>query len=71
MSGLELPRELDRRGHNIPIIFITALEDDTVRDRVLSQGAVECLFKPFREADLIKALDSAIPVNNTKSEREP
>ena len=69
MSGLELPRELDRRGHNIPIIFITALEDDTVRDRVLSQGAVECLFKPFCEADLIKALDSAIPVNNTKLER--
>jgi FixJ family two-component response regulator len=59
MSGPDLQRELARRGHKIPIIIITALEDDTVRNRLLSQGAVECLFKPFIEADLIKALDAA------------
>jgi FixJ family two-component response regulator len=68
MSGPDLQRELERRGRRIPIIFITAPEDDTVRHRLLSQGAVECLFKPFIEADLIKALEAAIPVNNRTSE---
>jgi FixJ family two-component response regulator len=68
MSGPDLQRELERRGHNIPFIIMTALEDDTVRDRLLSQGAVECLFKPFSEADLIKALDAVIPVNRTTSQ---
>jgi FixJ family two-component response regulator len=68
MSGLDLQRELERRGHRIPIIFITALDDETVRHRLLSHGAVECLFKPFSETDLIKALDAATPTNNTKLE---
>jgi len=68
MSGLELQRELERRGHRIPIIIMTALEDDTVRQRLLSQGAVECLFKPFSEVDLIKALDAAIQISHTTLE---
>jgi FixJ family two-component response regulator len=68
MSGPDLQRELERRGHRIPIIFITALEKETVYHRLLLQGAVECLFKPFTETDLIKALDAAVPVNNTTLE---
>jgi FixJ family two-component response regulator len=68
MSGLDLQRELERRGHRIPIIIITALEDDTARHRLLSQAAVECLSKPFSEADLIKALDAAIPAKHTTLE---
>jgi FixJ family two-component response regulator len=68
MSGPDLQRELERRGHRIPIIFITAVEDQTVRHRLLLQGAVGCLFKPFSETDLIKALDAAIPVSNTTLE---
>ena len=64
MSGPELQRELARRGHRIPIIFITAMGDDTIRHRLLAQGAVDCLFKPFIEADLIKALDAAIPTRH-------
>jgi len=67
MSGPDLQRELERRGHRIPIIFITALEDDTVRDRLLSQGAIECLSKPYIEADLIKALDAVIPIDHANS----
>jgi FixJ family two-component response regulator len=65
ISGPDLQRELQRRGHRIPIIFMTAVEDEAVRHRLLSQGAVECLFKPFCEADLIRALGGAIPVNYT------
>src|ERR1700722_394345 len=68
MSGLDLQRELERRGYRIPIIFITALDDEAVRPRLLLQGALQCLFKPFIETDLIKALDAAIPVNNTRLE---
>jgi FixJ family two-component response regulator len=59
MSGPELQRELSRRGHAIPIIFITAHADDTVRPSVLAQGAVECLLKPFSDTALIGALDAA------------
>ena len=40
----------------IPIVFITAQRDETMRPRLLEQGAVECLFKPFSDAALQKAL---------------
>ena len=60
MSGLDLQRELRRRGHAIPIVFITAYGDKAVRPRVLQQGAVECLFKPFSDTDLLEALRKAL-----------
>ena len=60
MSGLDLQRELRRRRHAIPIVFVTACGDRTVRLRVLQQGAVECLFKPFSENDLLEALHKAL-----------
>jgi FixJ family two-component response regulator len=59
MTGLELQRELSARGREIPIVFITAQADETVRARALEQGAVECLFKPFSDAALIEALSAA------------
>ena len=60
MTGLELQQELTRRRRNIPIVFITAHADRTVRPRVLEQGAVECLFKPFSEAALLDAVTAAL-----------
>ena len=60
MSGPDLQAELIRRQHDIPIVFITANGDQTVRPRLLAQGAVECLFKPFGEAALLDALDAAL-----------
>jgi len=60
MSGLELQRELTRRRHAIPIVFITAHGDETDRPRLLAQGAVACLFKPFSEAALLEALQAAL-----------
>jgi FixJ family two-component response regulator len=60
MSGPELRRELVLRGQPIPVIFITAHPDRTVRPRLLGAGAVECLFKPFSEQDLRAALDTAL-----------
>jgi FixJ family two-component response regulator len=60
MSGPDLQRELGRRQQNIPIVFITANRDDTVRPRALEAGAVECLFKPFSETALLGALNAAL-----------
>ena len=60
MSGPDLQRELKRRQKNIPIIFITAQRNETLRPQVLQQGAVECLFKPFSESALQQALNLAL-----------
>jgi FixJ family two-component response regulator len=60
MTGLDLQRELTLRRQNIPIVFITAEGDETIRPRVLERGAVECLFKPFSETALLEALKAAL-----------
>ena len=60
MSGPELQRELIRRGYSIPTIFITARADEYARSELLSQGAVDCLFKPFSDQALSAALDAAL-----------
>jgi FixJ family two-component response regulator len=60
MCGPDLQRELTFRRQEIPIVFITAHGDETIRPRVLEQGAVECLFKPFSETALREALNAAL-----------
>jgi len=62
MSGPDLQQELKRRRQEIPIVFITADGDKTVRSRLLAQGAVECLFKPFSETALLYALNVALRI---------
>jgi FixJ family two-component response regulator len=61
MSGPELYQELKRRERDIPIIFITGQRDETIRARVLKQGAVGFLLKPFSDADLLAAIKTALP----------
>ena len=63
MSGPELQDELKRRGIAIPVIFITGQKDDAVRSRMLARGAVECLFKPFSDDSLQRALNAALLIN--------
>ena len=60
MSGPDLQQELSRRRREIPIIFITANTDKTVRTQLLEQGAVECLFKPFSDTALLEAVNSVL-----------
>ena len=60
MSGPDLQRELTALGRKIPIVFITASGDKVIRTRLLYDGAVECLFKPYSEAALLGALQSAL-----------
>ena len=60
MSGPDLQLELIRRRQEIPIVFITGNGDRAIRPRLLAQGAVECLFKPFSETALLDALNAAL-----------
>ena len=60
MTGPDLQRELTRRRQEIPIVFITANGDETIRPRMLEGGAVECLFKPFSDTALLDAVNAAL-----------
>jgi FixJ family two-component response regulator len=62
MSGPDLQRELAHRRQAIPIVFITAHADESVRPHLLGQGAVECLLKPFSDTALLGALNAAFRV---------
>jgi DNA-binding response OmpR family regulator len=48
--------ELRARGYAIPTFIITAQADEGLRKRLLHEGAVACLFKPFSAAELLQAL---------------
>src|SRR3954470_12272674 len=63
MSGIDLQRELKLRQQEIPIVFITAHRDENLRPRVLEEGAIECLYKPFSDLALLEALKAALRVN--------
>ncbi len=60
MNGVDLQEELDRLGHRIPIVFITAQKDESVRKRVLERGAADVLEKPFSDIALLDALKKAM-----------
>jgi len=60
LSGLELQRELTAGGTHPPIIFITAHGDIPMSVRAMKAGAVEFLTKPFRDQDLLDAIQHAI-----------
>ena len=60
MTGVDLQRELARRRQIVPIVFITAHKNDTIRSAVLKAGATECLYKPFSETELLDAINAAV-----------
>ena len=60
MNGIELQRALNASGSSIPIVFITAHGDETVKDLVMSSGAAAFLNKPVRSSVLLKEICSAL-----------
>ncbi len=60
MSGLELQRQIAAANWRIPIIFVTSYADGDEQAQALEAGAVNYLCKPFREEDLINAIDVAL-----------
>ncbi len=65
MSGLELQEHLAVSGAPIPIVFITAHDDATVRERASRAGAVGYLRKPFDQGTLIEAIGRAIGLDTS------
>jgi FixJ family two-component response regulator len=62
MSGLDLQQRIVAANCQIPIIFITSHTDDDARARALAAGAVGFLYKPFRDDELLNAMDAALRV---------
>ena len=60
ITGPGLQEELKQRRQDIPIVFITAHVDEADRPRLLENGAIECLFKPFSETELLNAVNAAL-----------
>jgi len=60
MNGLALQRQIVAANWRIPIIFVTAYADDDARARALAAGAVAFLYKPYREEDLLNAIEAAL-----------
>jgi FixJ family two-component response regulator len=60
MSGIELRRWLAKSGYPLPVIFVTAMEDETIEREARSSGCVAYLHKPFGRAQLIGAVREAV-----------
>ena len=61
MGGPGLQQELNRRKVKIPIVFITGNRDETLLSRLIEEGATACLIKPFSDAAMLDALNTALP----------
>jgi FixJ family two-component response regulator len=70
MSGLDFQRRLTEIGVQIPIIFITAHGDVPMSVRALKSGAVEFLTKPFRDQDLLDAIQQALQRDRAAREQQ-
>jgi FixJ family two-component response regulator len=68
LSGLDLQRELARVDIRIPIIFITGHGDIPMSVSAMKAGAVEFLTKPFRDQDLLDAIQAAVERDRASQE---
>jgi FixJ family two-component response regulator len=70
ISGLDFQRQLAETGMQIPIIFVTAHGDVPMSVRAFKSGAVEFLTKPFRDQDLLDAIQQALQRDRTAQEQQ-
>lgn len=70
VSGLDLQRELAKRGERIPILFITGHGDIPMSVRAMKAGAVDFLPKPFRDQDILESIASALAKDRQLKEQE-
>jgi FixJ family two-component response regulator len=70
MSGLDVQRKLTEVGAQIPIIFITGHGDIPMTVKAMKSGAVEFLTKPFRDQDLIDAIQQALKQDSQTRRRQ-
>ena len=69
-SGLELQRELTAANRQLPIIFITAHADVPMTVQAMKGGAIEFLTKPFRDQDLLDAVEAGLARDRARRESE-
>jgi FixJ family two-component response regulator len=69
-SGLELQRELADRHVRLPIVFITAHGDIPMSVRAMKGGAIEFLTKPFRDQDLLDAIQLGLNRDRARLDAE-
>jgi FixJ family two-component response regulator len=69
-SGLELQRELAAANRQLPIIFITAHGDIPMTVQAMKGGAIEFLTKPFRDQDLLDAVETGLARDRARRERD-
>jgi FixJ family two-component response regulator len=70
MSGLEVQRKLNEGGVSIPIIFVTGHGDIPMTVEAMKSGAVEFLTKPFRDQDLVDAIQHALKRDDELRQRQ-
>lgn len=70
ISGLDLQRELAKRGERLPILFITGHGDIPMSVRAMKAGAVDFLAKPFRDQDILNAIANALAEDIRLKEQE-
>jgi RNA polymerase sigma factor (sigma-70 family) len=69
-SGLELQRDLAAANRQVPIIFITAHADVPMTVQAMKRGAMEFLTKPFRDQDLLDAVEAGLARDRARQESE-
>jgi FixJ family two-component response regulator len=70
ISGLDCQRRLAEAGSSLPIVFITGHGDIQMSVQAMKAGAVEFLTKPFRDQDLIEAVQRALQIDRSARARE-
>ena len=69
-SGLELQRDLVAANRQVPIIFMTAHGDVPMTVQAMKGGAIEFLTKPFRDQDLLEAVEAGLARDRARRESE-
>jgi FixJ family two-component response regulator len=70
VSGLDFQAELNRDGDTLPIIFMTGHGDIPMSVRAMKAGAIDFLAKPFRDQDLLDAVNAALQSDHARRQRD-
>ena len=69
MSGIELQKQLSNTNRRIPIVFVTAHGNDSLRDALLRAGAAAFLYKPVRSDALLREIRRALEPSGANNQR--
>jgi FixJ family two-component response regulator len=70
LSGLDCQHQLVEAGQHVPIVFMTGHADVPMSVRAMKEGAIDFLVKPFRDQDLLDAVQRAIAINEQQRDTD-